>query len=121
MKERRRYDRLPMKLELTISSLFKQDYELIPGINESIRVKDVSKSGIGFLCSRELPLNYYFDAKIQLSPDNYFYAVLKIIRTEKLDQGYFTGCEFVGLADILSMKVDTYGEELGHNKDLQEV
>ena len=118
MKERRKYKRLPLKLELTISSLFKQDYEFIPDINESIRIRNISKSGIGFLCSRELPLNYYFDAKIQLTPDKYFYAVLKIIRIEKLDEGYFAGCEFVGLADILSMKVDSYGEELGHNRKL---
>ena len=115
MEERRKHKRLPLKLELTISSLFKQDYELIPGINESIKVENISKSGIGFLCDHELPLNYYFDAKIQLTPNKYFYAVLKIIRIDKLAGGYFVGCEFVGLADILSMKVDLYGEELGND------
>lgn len=113
MEERRKYDRLPLKLELTISSLFKQDYELIPNINESIKVKNISKAGIGFTCGHELPLNYYFDAKIQLTPDKYFYAVLKIIRIEKTGEGYEVGCEFIGLADILSMRVDLYGEELG--------
>ncbi len=112
MEERRKHDRLPLKLELKISSLFKQDYELIPDINESIEVKNISKSGIGFICDRELPLDYYFDAKVQLTPDKYFYAVLKIVRLEKTESGYFVGCEFVGLADILSMRVDLYGEEL---------
>lgn len=112
MEERRKYDRLPLKLELTISSLFKQDYELIPNINESIKVMNISKSGIGFLCGHELPVNYYFDAKIQLTSDKYFYAVLKIVRAEKVEEGYSVGCEFVGLADILSMRVDLYGEEL---------
>lgn len=112
MEERRKNDRLPLKLELTISSLFKQDYELIPNINESIVVMNISKSGIGFICGHELPLNYYFDAKIKLTPDKYFYAVLKIVRMEKEEAGYFVGCEFVGLADILSMRVDLYGDEL---------
>lgn len=112
MEEKRKFTRLPLKLELTISSLFKQDYELISGINEDIEVKNISKSGIGFTCPHALPLNYYFDAKIQLTEDKYFYAVLKIVRLEKTDTGYFTGCEFVGLADILSMRVDWYGEEL---------
>lgn len=112
MEEKRKFSRLPLKLELTISSLFKQDYELIPGINENIEVKDISKSGIGFTCGQELPLNYYFDAKIQLTGDQFFYAVLKIIRTEKAGNGYFVGCEFVGLADILSMRVDLYEKEL---------
>lgn len=112
MEEKRKFSRLPLKLELTISSLFKQDYELIPDINENIEVKDISKAGIGFICKHELPLNYYFDAKIQLTADKYFYAVLKIIRIEKTDTGYFVGCEFIGLADILSMRLDAYGNEL---------
>lgn len=110
MEEKRKHVRYPIKLELTISSLFKQDYEMIPGINEDIVVKNISKSGIGFTCKHELPLNYYFDAKIQLTEDKYFYAVIKILRVEKIEDGYFVGCEFVGLADILSMKVDLYGE-----------
>jgi len=113
MEERRKHDRLPLKLELTISSLFKQDYELIPGINESIKVKNISKSGIGFICGHELPMNYYFDAKIQLTQDKHFYAVLKIVRMDKVEDEYFAGCEFVGLADVLSARVDLYGDELG--------
>ena len=112
MEERRKSKRLPLKLELKISSLFKQNYELIPDINESIAVKDISKTGMGFICRHELPLNYYFDAKIQLTHDKYFYAVLKIVRISKTEEGYSVGCEFVGLADILSMRVDLYGEEL---------
>lgn len=112
MKERRKYQRYPLKLELKISSLFKQDYELIPDINENIEIKNISKNGIGFTCNRDLPLNYYFDAKIQLSDDKFFYAVLKIIRVKKLEEGYFVGCEFIGLADILSMRIDSYSSEL---------
>jgi hypothetical protein len=112
MQERRKYQRYPIKLELMISSLFKQDYEIIPDINENIEIKNISKNGIGFICNNDLPLNYYFDAKIQLSDDKFFPAVLKIIRVEKLEEGYFVGCEFVGLADILGMKVDSYSSEL---------
>lgn len=112
MKERRKYKRLPLKLELTISSLFKQDYKLIPDINTHIEVIDISKSGLGFTCDHELPLGYYFDAKVQLSEDNYFFAVLKIIRIVKKDDKFFVGCEFVGLADILSNRVDKYDESL---------
>ncbi|MGE5630584.1 MAG: PilZ domain-containing protein [Caulobacteraceae bacterium] len=116
MEERRKYERVPLKLELMISSLFKQDYELIPDINEKITIENISKSGIGFTCGNALPLNYYFDAKIQLTGDKFFYAVLKIKRVEKTESGYFIGCEFVGLADILSMRVDLYKNELTSEK-----
>lgn len=84
---------------------------MIPDINESIKIRDISKSGLGFVCKHELPLNYYFDAKIQLTPEKYFFAVLKIVRIDKADEGYIVGCEFIGLADILSMKVDEYSED----------
>ena len=87
MIERRRHKRLPLKLELKISSLFRQDYEIIDDINEGIEVRDISKAGIGFFCTHELPLNYYFDAKIQLTPDSHFYGVVKIIRLEQLEKG----------------------------------
>lgn len=115
MNEKRKHKRLPLKLELTISALFKQDYELIPDINASIEVVDISKSGLGFICNHELPLNYYFDTKIELSEDNYFYAVLKIVRVEQAEDKYFVGCEFVGLADILSTRVDLYDSKLNKN------
>ena len=115
MDEKRKFKRLPLKLELTISSLFKQDYELISNINENIEVKDISKNGIGFVCKHELPINYYFDAKVQLDDNKFFHTVIKIIRVQKTDDGYSVGCEFVGLADILAMQVDMYDKELSEN------
>lgn len=118
MKEKRKHKRLPLSLELNISSLFKQDYELLPDINATIDIVDISKSGLGFMCDYELPLNYYFDTKIELSEKNYFFAVLKIIRIEKKEDKFFVGCEFVGLADILSQRVDLYSSELEeHDED----
>lgn len=116
MIEKRKHKRLPLKLELTISSLFKQDYELLPDVNTHIEIVDISKSGLGFICNHELPINYYFDTKIQLSENNYFFAVLKILRVEKREDKFFVGCEFVGLADILGQRVDKYNEELSHKE-----
>lgn len=109
--EKRKNERLPIKLELNISELFKQDNNTIEGINESIDVIDISKSGLGFHSDRDIPINYYFDAKIQL-PHKHFYTVIKIIRSIKIENGFRIGCEFVGLGDILSKSVDEYAKEL---------
>jgi len=111
MEEKRRARRMPIKLELGISELFKQDNVVIANVNEVIDVIDISKSGIGFSCKSEIPLGYYFDAKIQL-PKKHFLTVLKIIRIEESDDGYLIGAEFVGLGDILSKNVDEYELEL---------
>ncbi|GMQ57560.1 hypothetical protein AN1V17_19550 [Vallitalea sediminicola] len=112
MEERRKYKRLPIKLELEINSLFKQNNDIIKLDNKTIEVIDISKNGIGILCRDELPLNYYFNAKIEFDPQRYFYCVLKIIRSNRSGDKYSLGCEFVGLAEFLADKVDEYEEVL---------
>lgn len=112
MDERRKNKRLPIKLELAIDKLFKQDNEVITNMSEEIFVTDISKTGIGFYCKDELPLNYYFNAKIEFDDERFFYCVIKIIRIVPHEEGYIFGCEFVGLADFLSHKVDEYEAEI---------
>ena len=108
MEERRKNKRLPLGLELEIDKLFRQDNEIIANVNESIEVRDISKSGVGFTCKDELPLDYYFNAKIEFDNTRFFYCVIKIIRKKNLEDTYYYGCEFVGLAEFLADKVDEY-------------
>jgi c-di-GMP-binding flagellar brake protein YcgR len=108
MDERRRYKRLPIKLELAINELFRQDNEVISHVDQEIYVINVSKTGIGFECASDLPLSYYFDARIDFDEKNYFYCVVKIVRKENQEDTYLYGCEFVGLAEFLADKVDSY-------------
>lgn len=108
MEERRRHKRLPIKLVIDIDKLFKQDNEVISDINEAIEVINISKTGIGFICGDDLPLDYYFNAKIEFNENRFFYCVIKIIRKEEAEGSNLYGCEFVGLAEFLSNKVDEY-------------
>ena len=48
MIEKRRDKRFNVKLELVISSLFKQDNICVENIDAPITVVDISKGGIGF-------------------------------------------------------------------------
>ena len=111
--ERRRYRRLPMELDLAISHMFRQDYEEIAGLDAEIKVFDISKAGIGFISCADLPLNYYFDAKIILNEKDFFSTVVKIVRKVKeSDNEYIYGAEFVGLAPFLADKVDNYERKM---------
>lgn len=113
MEDRRKFERYPTHISIKIESLYKQDYDKIDNVNEDIEVVDVSKSGIGFTSKHILPLNYYFNAKIVFDKERYFYSVLKIIRIIKEEEGaYHYGCEFIGLADILSSSVEAYGDSI---------
>ena len=104
--EKRKHPRAPVNITLKIESLYKETPDILGGIDQNIIVRDISKSGIKFFAAKELPIGYYFNAKITIDDEKYFFSVLKIIRTEKVDDGYEFGCEFVGLADVLSGCID---------------
>ena len=109
MQEKRRSKRLPVQLELVVSRLFRQE-EITLDINEPINVVDVSKLGIGFVTSADLPLHYYFNAKLELgNSDNSLFCVIQIIRKVPKGDGKISyGCEFVGLAPVLRPIFDEY-------------
>ncbi|WP_240843093.1 PilZ domain-containing protein [Acidaminobacter sp. JC074] len=104
--ERRKDKRFPFEITLNIEELYKQDYVKIEDLNEEFQVTNISKSGLGFACKHELPLDFYFNAKITIDDEKFFFTVLKIIRINEEEEGYNYGCEFVGLADILSSTIE---------------
>lgn len=110
--EKRKQKRYPSDIKLTVESLYKQDYVEIENVNEDIELTDISRSGIGFSCTQEFPIGYYFNARIVFDEKRYFYSVIKLLRSEKTDGRYHYGCEFVGLADVLSIMVEDYGKEV---------
>lgn len=114
MEEKRREKRVPVTLNLEISSLFKQDNVSVQNIHAPIVVVDISKSGIGFESTSSLPIGYYFNACIQLGrEDAKLYCVVKIIRSLALDdQRTMYGCEFVGLAPVLSYIFDEFDDSI---------
>ncbi len=121
MFEKRRSKRLPISLKLNISDLFKQDNKHVSYIEAPIEVIDISRVGIGFQTESVLPMGYYFNANIQLGSENEsLYAVVKIVRSQLLENGFTVyGCEFIGLAPVLSYIFDDY-EKKFEDEDIQE-
>lgn len=117
MEEKRMSKRVPVHMHLSIESLYKSGEAEKISINEDITVTNISKRGMGFLCSRALPVDHYFNAKIQIDEEKMFYCVLRIVRCKKINQGYQIGCEFVGLANILGENIDLYIEEIGEEQE----
>lgn len=112
MSEKRRAKRLPVDITLRVETLYKQDHVKLDAVNETIEVTNISKTGIGFRCNTELPLDFYFNAKITIDEEKFFFSVVKIIRKEFVEDQWHFGCEFVGLADVLSGCIDDYEKEL---------
>lgn len=119
MQEKRRDKRLPVfSMKLEISSLFKQDNEIIKNLDALIEVENISKGGIGFTSKADIPLGYYFNACIQLGKEEAkLYCVVKIIRREiRQDDTIFYGCELVGLAPVFTYIFDEYENELENSE-----
>ena len=113
--EKRKAERLPIDLILGVSELFKQDNEFIKNVNAPIEVLDISRGGIGFHSESELPVGYYFNARIQVTDDLHsaFYTVVKIIRKSYVDDKVHSyGCEFVGLPSVLNYIFDDFEKKI---------
>lgn len=117
MQEKRRSERLKVDLRLEISSLFKQDNVRVDSIDAPIEVENISKQGIGFHSKSKLPIDFYFNAKIQLGgEDSILYTVVKIIRIEAAEEEYLYGASFVGMPSVLDYIFEEYQSKLEINE-----
>lgn len=114
MSDKRKYQRLPIKLSLEVSNLFKQDGIKIDSIDTEIEVFDISKAGIGFMSDAKLPTNYYFNARIEFeNTTEIILSVVKILYIFPIGQsGFRYGCEFVGLPSMYDHIFDEYAKTL---------
>lgn len=114
MQEKRKYERLPIKLKLEVSNLFKQDGVKIESLDSEIEVFDISKAGIGFMSADKFPTDYYFNATLEFEgTDEIILSVVKILYATPIgDVGYRYGCEFVGLPSMYDHLFDEYAKSL---------
>lgn len=112
MIEMRRQKRWPASLELEVSSLFKQDDVKVEGINAPIEVTDVSTAGIGFISKSVLPEGYYFNARLLFGEKDALNCVVRILRQQKIEDGFKYGCEIVGTASIMDYVINDYAASL---------
>jgi hypothetical protein len=112
VEERRKAKRLPVTLTLEICNLFKQDQVQVSDLNAPIEVINVSQTGIGFRTKSVLPIGFYFKANINLGTEDTLHSVVEIVRSKEEGDEIIYGCEFVGMADVLSYVIDDYDKKL---------
>lgn len=118
MIEKRRYKRYAANITLNISDLFDQEHINLGSLGYPIQITNISKDGIGFKSKDYIPLNYYFNAMLDLgsSSNSKLYTVVKIIRSNETEDGeYYYGCQFVGMPSILDFIFNEYAE---NNKEV---
>ncbi len=98
MIEKRKNQRIPITLHLSISDLYKDD-PVVSGIHDldsPIQLVDISKDGIAFISECVLPTGYYFNASLESedSIENVF-TVVEIIHSRAIGHDHYQyGCRF---------------------------
>lgn len=107
MIEKRMSERQQVSMELTISSLFRQNNIEVVNVEAPIEVINISKTGLAFKTDSILPLDYYFNAKLTFGGDenSVLYSIIKIIRAtlpidDEEDETTIYGCEIVGMTPV---------------------
>ena len=106
MIEKRMNERQKVSMQLTISTLFRQNNIEVVNVEAPIEVINISKTGLAFKTDSILPLDYYFNAKLQFGNDenSILYSIIKIIRAtlpvEEDDDTTIYGCEIVGMTPV---------------------
>lgn len=112
MEEKRKAKRMPVTMTLEVLNLYKQDHELISDLHSPIEILNISLTGIGFRSKSVLPVGYYFNASINLGSEDTLHQVIRIIRSQPEEDAIYYGCEFIGVASILSYIFEEYDHKI---------
>lgn len=106
--ERRKEKRNDLSVKLFMNRLDSKLSKAIP-----IEVLDLSKAGIGFICSEELEKGSVYEADITIWTGDTIHAFIEIVRVSPQEGGNIFGGIFVGMpeADWCRIRVyETYQE-----------
>ncbi|MDD6811644.1 MAG: PilZ domain-containing protein [Lachnospiraceae bacterium] len=104
MEERRKNRRMELTAALLLKGLNGEaDSEV------SIEIIDVSKTGIGFICTNPLNIGAVYEADLTIWTKEVLHVFLEIVRIEKLEKDeYSYGAIFIGMSEIDSKRIEVY-------------
>lgn len=107
MEEKRRSRRHEIDLEIKLrrlnGGLLEQNAE-----PETVELRNLSKSGLGFFSRKELEVGSFYDAKITLWTMESMNAMFEIVRCQPEGDGYVYGGMFLALPDTEAFRIDVY-------------
>lgn len=105
MKERRKNHRMNLASRLVIKRLDNP----VQGEDVAIEVTDVSKSGVGFICTEILTIGAVYESFLTIWTKEVLHAFLEIVRIEKKEDDIFEyGAIFIGMPEMDAARIETY-------------
>ena len=99
MEERRKNNRIKLTSSLFIKRLDRDTQEKV-----EIEILDVSKSGVGFSCSKPLEI----ESHLRIWTQEVLHAFLEIVRIEKKEDGFAYGAIFIGMPEMEASRIQLY-------------
>lgn len=103
MQERRKTIRTQLQSTLVVKRLDGEKAEKV-----GIEIVDVSKSGVGFLCTEPLTIGAVYEANLTIWTKEVLHAILEIVRIEKQEGVFSYGAIFVGMPEMDASRIETY-------------
>ena len=106
MQEKRRDKRLELESKIIIKRLDESSESEDTKLN--IKIKDVSKSGIGFICDYALTIGSVYECTITLWTKETIHAFVEIVRIIKKDNHFEYGGIFIGMPEMDMKRIEIY-------------
>ena len=105
MEERRKNHRMNLASRLVMKRLNNP----VQGEDVAIEVTDVSKSGVGFICTEILTIGAVYESFLTIWTKEVLHAFLEIVRIEKKEDDIFEyGAIFIGMPEVDAARIETY-------------
>ena len=103
MDEKRKAKRTELTSRLIIKPLTGQTSEV------EIDVVNLSKSGVGFVCSEKLEIGAVYEGFMTIWTKEVIHCFIEIVRIEKKDEAVFDyGAIFIGMPDLEIQRIEVY-------------
>lgn len=104
MNERRKSKRIDLESKLLIKRLDQ------PGKAEEVTIEviDVSKTGVGFNCSKPLEIGAVYEAYLTIWTKEVIHAFIEIVRIVKEDSTFTYGGIFIGMPQMDAARIEVY-------------
>lgn len=102
MQERRRNKRMDLEANLSIKRLDTGEPQMV-----LIHITDVSKRGVGFLCTEKLSVNDVYECDLTLWTKEVLHTFLRIVRAEEGDPNIY-GSIFIGMTEADASRISAY-------------
>lgn len=101
--EKRRYNRTELNSKLVIKQLDGNGNKEV-----SIEVVDISKGGVGFVCTEPLSIGGIYEGFLTIWTKEVIHAFLEIVRIEMHEDYFEYGAIFVGMPEMDSKRIEIY-------------